>query len=343
MADATGHTPSAVTLFGELAREPWAYGFFQALRLLEAAHPDRPRLGKSTKADADPVRLTQEATLRFAPAALSAFRVHPTGGPPRLSVECFGLLGPNGPLPTHLTEFAHNRQHHFGDRALVDFLGVFHHRMLSLFYRAWADAQPTVQLDRPQQERFSVYVGALCGMGLPSQRERDSAPDNAKWFAAGRLANQRHCGDDLEGLLEGFFAVPVTVQGFVGRWMIVPEPCRWRLGESTQTGALGRSIVVGGRSWECQETFRVRLGPLSLADYRRLLPGGRSCQRLQDLVKLAVGLELSWELNLVLDRHQVPPLRLGGDVQLGLTTWLSSRLMERDPDDFRKDYQEAVA
>ncbi|MBN9253008.1 MAG: type VI secretion system baseplate subunit TssG, partial [Mesorhizobium sp.] len=36
--------------------------------------------------------------------------------------------------------------------------------MMSLFYRSWADAQPTVQLDRPEEDRFQLYMGALVGL-----------------------------------------------------------------------------------------------------------------------------------------------------------------------------------
>ena len=59
--------------------------------------------------------------------------------------------------------------------------------MLSLFYRTWADAQPTVQFDRPESDRFAAYVGSLAGVGLPSLQDRDAMPDLAKLSFAGRL------------------------------------------------------------------------------------------------------------------------------------------------------------
>ena len=63
----------------------------------------------------------------------------------------FGLLGPNGPLPLHLTEYARERLRHAGDPTLSRFLDIFHHRFLALFYRAWAQAQPHVNRDRPER------------------------------------------------------------------------------------------------------------------------------------------------------------------------------------------------
>ena len=41
---------------------------------------------------------------------------------------------------------------------------IFHHRFLALFYRAWAQAQPHVNRDRPNDDRFAGYVGAFIGM-----------------------------------------------------------------------------------------------------------------------------------------------------------------------------------
>ena len=72
-------------------------------------------------------------------------------------MRLFGLFGPNGPLPIHLTEYARERLQHGGDATLCRFLDVFHHRFLALFYKAWAQAQPHVNRDRPAQDRFVVY------------------------------------------------------------------------------------------------------------------------------------------------------------------------------------------
>ena len=140
----------AVELFEALRRAPHAFHFFQALRRLECLYRDQPRLGKSTQLADDPVRLAQEPSLIFAPATLATFEPGGDGKLPRLSEYFLGLFGPHGPLPTHLTEYARDRWRNHGDRTFAWFADVFHHRMLCLFYRAWADTQPTVSFDRPE-------------------------------------------------------------------------------------------------------------------------------------------------------------------------------------------------
>ena len=158
MAGKKRTTSSAVEMVRALEDEPHRYGFFQALRVLECAHPDRPRVGESTRPTEDAIRLAQEPSLAFAPATLASFQAGQKGFPPRLSVLFFGLFGPNGPLPLHLTEYARDRLRNEHDPTFSRFADIFHHRMLSLFYRAWAVAQPTVNFDRPQSDRFHLVV-----------------------------------------------------------------------------------------------------------------------------------------------------------------------------------------
>ncbi len=89
-----------------------------------------------------------------------------------VSILSFGLFGPNGPLPVHLTEYARERIYHHQDTSLRAFADLFHHRLALLFYRAWADAQPTVSLDRADNRRFEDYLSSLIGMGQPGQQEQ---------------------------------------------------------------------------------------------------------------------------------------------------------------------------
>ena len=135
-------------------------------------------------------------------------------------------------------------------------------------------------------------------------------------------------------MLQGYFGMPVRIQEFVGGWMEIPEDSRWRLGESSDT-ALGLSLTVGGRVWGRHHKFRIAFGPLTLADYERLLPGGDSLNRLVPLVRAYVGYELTWDVNLILKEKEAPRAELGKYGRLGWTTWLSRRPTGRDIDDLK--------
>lgn len=312
----------AVDLLDQLARAPHEFDFFQLLRRLEGLYPDRPRLARSPRPVEDAVRLGQQPSLGFAPRTVAAFEPGTGGLPPRVEVLFFGLFGPNGPLPIHMTEYVYDRLHNAGDATLARFADVFHHRLLSLFYRAWADAQPCVQYDRAEEDRFWKYVGALFGMGLPSFRNRDAVPDNAKRYYAGWLACQTRSADGLTAMVGDYFQLPVRIEEFVGQWIDLPDGCRFVLGEDPETGSLGSSAPLGSQVWTCQQKFRIVFGPLRYDDYVRLLPGGDSLRRLTALVRNYLGDEWEWDVRLILEKEQVPPLLIGHSGCLGWDGWL---------------------
>ena len=318
-----------------LADRPFSFDFFQAVRRLECAHRDRPRVGFSSHVAEDPVRFGQVPSLAFAPSTLAEYgKWGKHARAPRLAVHFFGLMGANGPMPLHFTEYVRDRELNHDDATVARFLDMFHHRMTSLFYRAWACNQQTVSHDRAgRHDRWADYVASLFGIGMPSLRDRDAVPDPAKLHYAGRLVCHTRHAEGLESILEDFFGVRTEIEQFVGQWLPLPPDSACRLGASRASGTVGESIVVGSRVWDCQQKFRVRMGPMRFADYQRLLPGGGSLSRLVGWVKNYIGDELQWDAQLVLKKEEIPPLRLGQVGQLGWSTWVHSQPIPRDADD----------
>jgi len=312
-----------------LARQAARMDFFQILRLLENAHPDKPRIGASLRPRDDVVRFGQDPSLSFEPTAVRAYVPASGQARARLAVNFIGLLGANGPLPLHLTEYVRERARNNGDTTMVAFLDVFHHRRVSLFYRARASSEPAISLDRPESDRFADYVGSLFGIGAPALRGRDEIGDFAKLHFAGLMANQRRPAAGLVTILRAYFKLPVEIEQFVGHWMRIPADGRTRIGMLERGNRLGSGTVLGARVWDCQHKFRLVVGPLDYEDYQRMLPGGASMRRLLDWVKSYAGTVLDWDVRLVLKQREVPPLKLGG-MTLGWTTYLASGPAARD-------------
>ena len=321
-------------LFAALAEAPWSFDFFQALRRVEGLFLDHPRLGTALRPGEEPLRLSQEASAAFAPSTLSAFEEPSDGRPPRLEQRFFGLLGANGPLPLHLTEYARERLLHHHDATFARFLDLFHHRMGLLFYRAWTEARPTVQHDRPGQDRFAMYAGSLAGYGFAGTRERDTVPDHAKRFFTGHLARSAKNAEGLASILEGYFGLPTRVDQLVLGWLELPVDQRTAIGGAPRPAVLlGRGTVLGRRVRDVQSRFRVVMGPMDLDRFMDFLPGGRSLTRVVDWVRNYVGFEFDWELRPVLACDEVPGVRLGREGYLGWTTWLGARRRPTDADD----------
>lgn len=340
MATALGRKTDAVAFFAALAAAPYRHDFYQTLRRLECLFDDKPRWGRALRPLDEPVRLGQDPDLSFAPAPIASFETSPAGGPARLQVQLFGLLGPNGPLPIHITEYARERLRHAGDPTFGRFLDLFNHRFLALFYRAWAQAQPHVNRDRPNDDRFAVYVGSFVGIAPQAFRDRDALPDLGKLFHAGTLLRHVRNAEGMTSILQQFFRVPVQVEEFVGHWLRLEARERTSLGRSGSSGSslgatLGSGAVLGRRVWDRQHKFRVHAGPLTLAEYESFLPGGVPLRMLVDWIRQYLCFELEWDVRLILKKNEVPPLKLGSGAggRLGWTTWLGRRRAQTDAGD----------
>lgn len=321
-------------LWREVAAEPWRFDFYALLRRIDASIAGRPRLGTARRPADEPLRLGQAPELSFAPAPLAKADPADRSGKPRLEVRFFGLFGPNGPLPLHLTAHARERLLHHRDETLLRFADLFHHRLLLLFYRAWAQAQPTASLDRPGEDRFADYVGSLLGVGGAAWRDRDAAPDHARLAFAGLFTRQVRNADGLARLLTGYLGRPVRVEQFVGRWMVLPEAERSRIGRRTSSrrlhsAQLGASAVLGRAVFDRQHHFRIHIGPLDRTTFESLLPVGSALPAVQALVDHYAGHEFGWDLELALRAGEVPATRPGRQGRLGWTTWLGRPDAER--------------
>ena len=186
-----------------------------------------PRIGHSRSPAQDPVRFAQSPVAGLCP-------LHPRGrrstrtrpARPCFTRRHFGLFGPNGPLPLCLTEYARDRILHHGDPTFAAFCNVFHHRLISFFFRAWADAQKAVDFDRPERPALVAVRRQPGRPGHGSLRDRDSVPDRAKLYFAGRLVQQTRNAEGLEAIIQDFFGVRTEVQTFVGRWLNLPAGSR---------------------------------------------------------------------------------------------------------------------
>lgn len=319
--------------------EPWAFDYFAVMRRLESVAKTTPRWGRALLPGAEPVRVGQEPSLSFAPASFSRFEPATVHSPPRLRQQFFGYIGPNGPLPVHLSDFIRERSLNHGDPTWLAFLDSFSHRFSLHFYRAWAQSRPAVALDRPGEDRFRLQIGALVGIGAPGRVERDEIHDDARLHFSGWLARRVHNVESVESVLCCYFGVPVKLERWVGHWMSLPAGELTRLGQGESSRSMGMGAMLGTRAWDRQHRVRLHMGPLTLAQYRMFLPIGDARPVLQRWMQQLLGDELEWDAELVLEKAQVPLTRLGdakGNApRLGWVSWLGQRPRSRDAADVR--------
>jgi type VI secretion system protein ImpH len=293
--------------------DPRGLGLFRALRRIEASRPELPRIGCADTPAEEALRLGQDPSLAFESASIVSWHAGPQTI--RIGVQPFGVFGPNGPLPLHVSELACQRRQQHGDAGLASFADIFHHRLLCYFYRAWAEAQPVVSCDRPEADSFARQLGALIG-------EHSTADEHGRLQlqAAGHLSAHTRHPEGLAKLLAAVCGCPVQIEEFVGTWLPIPDEFRWRIDpaaalDARPLGVLGQTSCVGSEVWDPASKFRVVMGPLQPEDQQRFQPGQPALARLVALVQRYAGPELAWELRLVGSR--LTPTILGKQGTLG--------------------------
>lgn len=312
-----------MTQVQELTERIKAADFVAAVRMLECAAPDKPRLGYASRLRDEPVRLSQHVSLAFLGQELEDIDSDCRSHPHRLHCNFMGLLGSNGPMPVHYTEHALQRAAHHDDPTFLEFIDLFNHRMLSLFYRAIAESDPAINLDRGQSSRYSDYIAAVGGNLSAIGNDRDSLPDVARFNFAGWLGARTRSPSGMQAMVSNYFGLACEIIEFVGDWLPIPQEERLRLGSQESNCELGVSTYAGAKVWSISHKFRIRIGPMNWDEYSVFTPGGKRNRELRDLVKSYYGDEFDWDLELVLHEGEASRLSLDRTQQLGFG-WLLS-------------------
>jgi type VI secretion system protein ImpH len=315
-----------MTLREELVAEPWRFDLFSVLRRLERENPRKPRIGFSRTLAEEFVTLCQDPYLEFPDANIEAAEAGPSGRL-RLMVKFLGMFGPQGALPLTTTHEAHGWVNERDD-AFARFVDVFQRRFLELFFRAWADARPIAQNDRPAEDRFRAYIGSMIGIGTPAYYDADSITDFAKLGFAGLLAPRVKSSSRLRSFLTKLLSARVEIAEFVGAWLKLDESERTHLGRAN--ASLGEDCICGANIYGVNDKFRVRVFVRDIHHFREFLPGSPLAQEIADAIFLYIGEEYDWDMELAIPAGEITPVRLGEGVQLGWTSWMSPNWSKTD-------------
>ncbi|HEX6879212.1 MAG TPA: type VI secretion system baseplate subunit TssG, partial [Terriglobales bacterium] len=308
--------------------------FFQAVRLLAEIFPDQHPVGRFSKPGQEVVRFVAHPSTSFPASEIQSLDLR-SGPQPRMEVNFMGLTGPQGELPLSYTELVMERIR-ARDPALRDFLDLFNHRMISLFYQAWERSHFAVE-SGVTDDRLSQALLAIIGLATAGLPDRQSVPDFSLLHYAGLFASHTRSAVGLEHLLGDYFSVPVEIIQFFGAWHkldLVDQTCFDR--EDSFTESLGAGATLGDEVWDEQSGVCIRIGPLELTRYLDFLPVGDAYRELRSLVRFYFNDQLDFRLQLVLKRESTPKCELGqaGECgpRLGWVTWVSSTSSESDPD-----------
>jgi type VI secretion system protein ImpH len=308
-----------------LCEEGFRFSFFQAVRLLQQLRPEAPRIGTQGPPGEESVRLRPSLSLAFPSSDVESIREipGPSGGTRfEITTTFLGLYGAVSPLPLYYTEDLLSQDEGSLQR---EFLDLFHHRLLSLFYRAWEKYRFAIQCTGTQEDYYSRRLLLLLGLDPDAQTSGHAVPAYRYLGLAGLLTQIPHSAASLQAMLGDYFGdIPVRVEPCVGRHIPIPADQLNRLG--LENCSLGMNLSLGERVFDRACTFRVELGPLDLEGFMSFLPQGQGTAQLHELVDHFNGDGLDYEVEISIRREAIPPLQLSGRTALlGWSTWLGQR------------------
>jgi type VI secretion system protein ImpH len=328
------------------------FDFFQAVRLLARLFAHRKPVGSTARPYEEFVRFGQlggapdvreaRLSMAFPASAVHAIERAPDAiDPVRMIVAFFGLTGTQGVLPLCYTEWMVARRA-ARDNTLAAFFDLFHHRLISLFYRAWEKHSVTVSYElaavRGQRpDPFTRYLFDLIGMGTEGLRGRMRIQDEALLLYAGLVSQHPLSATSLRGILRDYFSLPVAIDQNVGDWYPIEDPDLCYLAPESARNQLGVAAFAGDAIWNQQSLFRIRLGPLPLGRFLEFLPDFPSMAKLVELTTWLVGKAMAFEVQVLLRAEDVPYPRLTDDGEdaprLGWIGWLKTTEFEAPASD----------
>jgi type VI secretion system protein ImpH len=349
-----------------LYRETYRFTFLQAVRLLRhlAALNGTPggELGSDVHPNEEYVRLIGTPSRTFPGAEILQLLVaenRQDATPsesgefadlktvPMMVTTFMGLYGPLGVLPQHDTQRIINNVLRSGAKKgksgnpEKEFLDLFTHRLLSLFYRASTKYRVPLAFEAfcrgNEDELFSRSLFSVAGFGTRGLKSRQVFDDSIIVQYANNFAVRAKNAISLTNMLSEVFRVTVQVQQFVGQWLELDSDSQSlmpTLGNPLGRNCLlGQSIIIGDRIWDIQGKFRICLGPLNYAGFETFLEGSEKLTALAQLVRTAVGVQYDFDVQLELLAEDIPECGLAGGARLGQNSWLISKTPARNSTD----------
>jgi type VI secretion system protein ImpH len=329
VAPAADHEALALRL--EAARRRGAYAL---LLLAERLLGRGAAVGTDAACHEERIRLRHDPSLAFSTGEVSRVRVQALApdaqdpaGEARTALEIttafLGLSGSTSPLPSYLAEEIALEDEDAPRRR--DFLDVFHHRFISLYYRARARSDHPNGYRSDQSDPWSTRILALLG--------RDSRPGIERWrllrwaplLAERSLTPAALATIVADVLEEDLGRLGVDIEPLVGGWAEIDPLDRNRLGRACST--LGKDLVLGRRILDRAGKFRIVVGPLSREDLAHAQERKEALRRLAAVLAELCPPSVEVELWLWLTKDAAPHLALG-QARLGRDSWLGGQIRE---------------
>lgn len=286
------------------------FDFVQAVRLIHHFSRTKAPIGELGPLDNEPLRFRHDPSLAFHSSDVTAIEeLSGSDGKQRfaLTATFLGLTGATAPLSTYYSEELLINDPKGALRAFYD---LFHHRLLSLFYRARTKYRFTDSFRSGGRDPFTRRAMSFVGVDADGAVSTIGLPPYTLLSLAPLLTLPSRSARTLRLVLQRLFpTLRVAVESFIPRRVALAENERTRLGRVRTR--LNEDFVIGAGVIDRGGRFRIRIGPVTYEQYEQLIPGGQAFPRLRGVVNQFTRGLLEPELELELDKDSRPGFRLG--------------------------------
>ena len=294
--------------------------FFRFCELLELAAPHLPALGSTDSLGRDPVRFRSRQGLGFPNREIDTVEHDdddPTA-PPAVRTTFFGLYGVDARMPSYfIDEIAQNQE---GAEPLAAFLDLFHHRIITQFYRVWRKYRYPAGFRSNGQDEISRYLLSFAGLGIAAATPVQQQVGTRKLLSMLGLAGQKtRTAEGLAGVLQ--HVVPdtqIAVQEFYPVWIALTDFERM---------PLGQNCVLGRGFYDRTNAILLVLRPQSRESLLGLMPGQAQHKEVMALLQFYLGYAAQVRLHMEAWPEWMPEpilnstaVRLGYSSRLPVTT-----------------------
>ncbi len=319
---------SHVDLSALLSAEGKSFDFFRAVQVLQRLAPNTVPVGHLGPPESEAIRFAHAPDLSFSasdidkiePRVVRAGRVYA-----RITSTFLGLFGSASPLANYMSEDL-LRAEAADNTSVRAFYDLFHHRVLSLFFRAWKKHRFSAGFRVDATDSFSRRAVSFVGVDLHGAVPKHGLPPGDLLALAPLVSQRTRPARTLQIILERLLpGTRVAIESFVPRRVVLDHTQRALLG--VQNSTLGVDFTIGRSVLDRSGAFRVVVGPVSYEAYESFAPGGRHHGTLRKIVNQFSGGTLEAELELRLSEDQSPRFQLGSKrgATLGLTTQLITK------------------
>jgi type VI secretion system protein ImpH len=205
------------------------------------------------------------------------------------------------------------------DSALSDFIELFEHRLISLFYKAWAKYQLPLSAEHAglgDTDKITQLIKNFAGT---------SVTDSLPLFYAGHFARANRSQMQLEHMLAEIIQADVKIKPLVGQWRGIEQEDRCQIGKYGRNHRLGPGVLLGKRFWDIQSNVDINIGNLSFQAFNSLAEGSEKFAAVEQLIYQYLPSHISVNLKLVVQSGQTQRPKLGRGFQLARNGWLGNR------------------